>query len=70
LYLDRTGCAWRYLPVDFPPWQTVYGYFAAWRDDGTLARLREQLRAQVRAAAGRKPGPTAAVTGLPVRPRC
>jgi transposase len=61
LYLDRTGCAWRYLPADFPPWQTVYGYFAAWRDDGTLARLHEELRAQVRAAAGRKPQPTAAV---------
>ena len=36
LYLDRAGCAWRYLPADFPPWQTVYGYFAAWRDDGTF----------------------------------
>src|SRR5215470_17173406 len=65
LYLDRTGCAWRYLPSDFPPWQTVYGYFAAWRDDGTLAWLHGQLRAQVRAAAGRSPEPTAAVTGLP-----
>jgi transposase len=61
LYLDRTGCAWRYLPADFPPWQTVYGYFAAWRDDGTLARLHGELRARVRAAAGRKPQPTAAV---------
>jgi len=61
LYLDRTGCAWRYLPADFPPWQTVYGYFAAWRDDGTLARLHDQLRAQVRQAAGRDPAPTAAV---------
>jgi transposase len=61
LYLDRAGCAWRYLPADFPPWQTVYGYFAAWRDDGTLARLHHELRAQVRAAAGRSPQPTAAV---------
>jgi putative transposase len=61
LYLDRTGCAWRYLPTDFPPWQTVYGYFAAWRDDGTLARLHAELRAQVRIAAGRAPQPTAAV---------
>src|SRR6516165_6246480 len=61
LYLDRTGCAWRYLPSDFPPWQTVYGYFAAWRDDGTLARLHDVLRDQVRAAAGRNPEPTAAV---------
>ena len=61
LYVDRTGCAWRYLPADFPPWRTVYGYFAAWRDDGTLARLHDGLRAQVRAAAGRDTEPTAAV---------
>jgi transposase len=63
LYLDRAGCAWRYLPSDFPPWQTVYGYFAAWRDDGTLTRLHDALRAQVRAAAGRNAEPTAAITG-------
>jgi putative transposase len=61
LYLDRTGCAWRYLPADFPPWQTVYTYFAAWRDDGTLARLHAELRTRVRVAAGRGPEPTAAV---------
>ncbi|HEX3193748.1 MAG TPA: IS5 family transposase [Streptosporangiaceae bacterium] len=61
LYVDRAGCAWRYLPADFPPWRTVYGYFAAWRDDGTLARLHDVLRAQVRAAADRDPEPTAAV---------
>jgi transposase len=61
LYLDRTGCAWRYLPADFPPWKTVYGYFAAWRDDGTVRQLHDALRAQVRAAAGRNTEPTAAV---------
>jgi putative transposase len=61
LYPDRAGCAWRYLPGDFPPWRTVYGYFAAWRDDGTLARLHDGLRARVRAAAGRDAEPTAAV---------
>jgi len=61
LYLDRAGCAWRYLPSDYPPWRTVYGYFATWRDDGTLARLHDALRAQVRAAAGRDGEPTAAV---------
>ena len=61
LYVDRAGCAWRYLPDSFPPWPTVYGYFAAWRDDGTLARLHDVLRAQVRAAARRDPEPTAAV---------
>src|ERR1700752_2837541 len=61
LYVDRAGCAWRYLPDSFPPWPTVYGYFAAWRDDGTVARLHDVLRAQVRAGAGRDIEPTAAV---------
>ena len=61
MYLNRAGCAWRYLPADFPPWQTVYSYFAAWRDDGTLARLHSQLRTQVRTSAGRRPQPTASV---------
>jgi transposase len=61
LYVDRTGCAWRYLPADFPPWRTVYGYFARWRDDGTLTRLHGELRSQARAAAGRASEPTAAV---------
>jgi putative transposase len=61
LYVDRAGCAWRYLPADFPPWPTVYGYFAAWRDDRTLARLHDVLRAQVRTMAGRDREPTAAV---------
>jgi hypothetical protein len=39
----------------------VYGYFAAWRDNGTLARLHDPLRARVRAAAGQDSQPTAAV---------
>jgi transposase len=61
LYVNRTGCAWRYLPKDFPPWRTVYGYFAAWRDNGTLRRLHDRLRGQARSAGGRGPQPTAAV---------
>jgi transposase len=36
VYVGRTGCAWRQLPRDFPPWQTVYRYFAAWSAHGTL----------------------------------
>jgi len=61
LYVNRTGCAWRYLPKDFPPWRTVYGYFAAWRDSGVLCQLHDQLRQVARVAAGRGPQPTAAV---------
>jgi putative transposase len=61
LYVGRTGCPWRYLPAGYPPWPTVYGYFARWRDDGTLARLHGRLRDTARAAAGRSPQPTAAI---------
>jgi transposase len=51
----------RYLPKDFPPWRTVYGYFKRWRDDGTLQQVHDRLRDRARAAAGRDPRPTAAV---------
>src|SRR5215470_16435746 len=61
LYVGRTGCPWRYLPAGYPPWPTVYGYFARWRDDGTLARLHGRLRDATRAAAGRPAPPTAAI---------
>ena len=43
LYVNRTGIAWRYLPHDFPPWQTVYGYFTAWTTDGIFTQLNYQL---------------------------
>ena len=43
LYLTRSGCAWRMLPADFPHWRTVYGYFAQWRDDGTLDLIHDTL---------------------------
>jgi len=58
LYLTRSGCAWRMLPADFPHWRTVYGYFAQWRDDGTLDLIHDTLREEVRATKekkGRKP---------------
>jgi transposase len=61
LYVNRTGIAWRYLPHDFPPHQTVYGYFAAWTKQGIFERLGLNLTALARAKAGRHPAPTAAV---------
>lgn len=63
LYLLRTGCPWRHLPHDLPRWGTVWAYFRAWRDDGTLERLHDELRAQVRRAAGRDPRPSAGSIG-------
>ncbi|MYS22490.1 Putative transposase of IS4/5 family [Streptomyces sp. DvalAA-14] len=40
LYVARTGCQWRCLPHDLPPWPTVYGYFTWWHDDGAVNRVR------------------------------
>jgi transposase len=61
LYLDRSGCSWRQLPVDFPPWQTVYGWFKRWKDRGVTERILDELREQIRLAEGRNAVPSAAV---------
>ena len=50
LYLNRSGCAWRLLPHDFPPWQTVYGLFRRWQRDGTWPRMLTALQALADAA--------------------
>jgi putative transposase len=61
LYLNRSGCAWRMLPIDFPPWSTVHDYYWRWRRYGTLQRIHDSLRRQVRQQAGRDPTPSAAI---------
>ena len=61
LYVLRTGCSWRSLPHDYPPWQTVYDWFRRWRLDGTWERANAALREQVRRRQGREPTPSAAV---------
>ncbi len=59
-YVLRSGCAWRTLPREFPPWPTVFSRFRRWRLDGTLRRAHDVLRALVRRQAGRTPEPSAA----------
>ena len=61
LYLNRTGCQWRALPHEFPPWPTVADYFYRFRNDGTWQTIHDQLREQVRVAVGKEPTPSAAV---------
>ena len=61
LYVLRTGCQWRLLPHDFPPWKIVYAYFRAWRRDGTWQFIHDRLRRKVRRAAGRHPEASAAI---------
>jgi putative transposase len=61
LYWLRAGCAWRLLPHDLPPWQTVYHYFRCWRLEGRWERIVRMLRARERVRQGRRPTPTAAI---------
>jgi putative transposase len=60
-YIIRSGCAWRLLPHEFPPWQTIYHYFRLWRLDGTWEYIHTALRERVRTALGRNPQPSAAI---------
>jgi putative transposase len=60
-YLLRSGCSWRVLPREYPPWQTVYYHFRKWGLDGRLRRAHDRLRKAVREAEGRGPDPSAAV---------
>lgn len=61
LYILRCGCAWRYLPHDFPAWQTVYDYFSKWRQTGVWERIHSRLREQLRVQMGREASPSAAI---------
>jgi len=60
-YIDRSGCAWRYLPKEFGPWQTVYGYFRQWSQDWTWTFIHDSLRDWLRKTEGRQVAPTAAI---------
>src|SRR5260370_12766585 len=61
LYILSTGCQWRALPKEFPPYSTVQGYFYTWRDTGRWQKIVTALVRQARRKLGRKPKPTAAV---------
>ena len=60
-YILRSGCAWRMMPHDLPPWQTVYGYFRTWRKDSVWETMNDALREAVRQEAGRETEPSAAI---------
>jgi transposase len=61
LYLVRTGCSWRQLPHDFPPWSTVHYYYRRFRLNGVWLKIHDALRDKVRAADKRKTSPSAAI---------
>ena len=64
-YILKSGCPWRLLPKDFPPWETVYWWFGRWRVDGTFEQLNAALRERLRNRLGRNPLPRAQVSPTP-----
>ena len=60
-YLLRSGCQWRMLPRNFPPWSTVHHYFRLWRLDGTWEKINALLRERIRLRGGRDPQPSAGI---------
>jgi len=60
-HLSRAGCQWRFLPRDYPPWETVYYHFRRWTASGLWTRLTDALRRSARVRAGRPPSPSAAI---------
>src|SRR6202167_4342928 len=60
-YVVRSGCAWRYLPKEYGPWQTVYGYFRHWSQDWTWTFIHDTMRDWLRKTEGRNVAPTAAI---------
>ncbi|MFJ8939786.1 IS5 family transposase [Streptomyces sp. NPDC102365] len=61
VYWLRTGCAWRLLPHDLPPWQTVYHYWRVWQQEGVWEQMLPALGERERVQLGRDPTPSAAI---------
>lgn len=61
LYVLRTGCQWRALPHDLPPWGTAWWYFRHWREAGVWEAVNTTLREHTRVRLGREPTPSAAI---------
>ena len=57
-YINKTGCQWRYLPSDYPPWQSVHRYFTKLTNEGVFEKINDFLRERVREKEGRKKTPS------------
>lgn len=59
LFITKTGCQWRYLPHDFPPYQTVYYHFNKWKKQGIWKSIHDATRDELRQQYGRNEQPSA-----------
>jgi putative transposase len=60
-YVIRTGCQWRYLPHDFPPWKSVHEQYRAWKKAGIIEKMNENLTKKYRLLIGRNAEPSACI---------
>jgi putative transposase len=60
-YVLRTGCSWRSLPHDFPPWSSVYGYFRKWKLEGLWEKMNKEIREKLREKLGKNKEPSAVI---------
>ena len=60
-YVLRTGCQWRMIPHEFPPWSTVWSYFRIWRKADVWEQMHTCLRERLRSRLGREPTPSAVI---------
>ncbi len=58
LYLTKSGCQWRMLPLEYPPWTTVYAYFRKWSDEGIWEKVLDTVNQKHRKRQGKAPDPT------------
>ena len=63
-YAVRSGCSWRMLPGEMPPWRSGYYYFMRWRQDGRWLWMHDALRDALRVRSGLKKAPRAAILDL------
>ncbi len=60
-YLIRSGCSWRHLPHEFPPWSVVYTQFTRWRDRGVFEKMHDRVKETIREFLGRSPTASAGI---------
>lgn len=60
-YVAKTGCQWRYLPKNLPPWKAVYMQFVRWRDNGKIEQIYDVLHKKLRATVGKNETPSVGI---------
>lgn len=61
LYINKTGCQWRMVPKDFPPYNLVFYYFTKWKREGVFEDIMDTLREKLRVMLGRDESPSVGI---------